>query len=196
MVADSAKTAPNARQRKRDASKVVGLANRQDGNPDRQLSRAEETFLDSVLLGWPYHRAYTTATGATCKKNTAETQAWRWLHRPAVAKALAQRRASLDERLAMTRTEKRVILGNIAREPSVPALARIGAIQVDNRMTGHDEPQRVIVSGQIVFSVDPMADARKSGPAQVVNVTPAPIQGGSVPALPADALPGEPGGPM
>lgn len=143
--------------------KVVGNDRLTLANPQRLLTPAESTFCDAILLGWQYWRAYATATGSTAKKASTETMAWKWLQRPAVQRELATRRAALDERMAATRTEKRVVLANILRDPGMPALARIGAIQVDNRMTGDDEPKKALNSGgALQFSVDPMRDMRRA----------------------------------
>jgi hypothetical protein len=131
---------------------------------NRPLTESESAFVCALLLGFPNWRAYMSASGATCAKKSAENNAWRWLQRPAVQAELIRRRAALDERLAATRIEKRVTLANILRDPAQPALARIAAINVDNRMTGHDEPVKTPgeKSGGNFFTVDPMRDMRRA----------------------------------
>jgi hypothetical protein len=126
----------------------------------RRITRQEDAFCEAVLRGWPYYRCYLVATGSNCKKSGAETGAWRMMQRPVVQAELTRRRQAMDEINAMTRIEKRVIISQIARDPGTPALARIGAVQVDNRMTGHDAPINVNVSGRVIFSVDPIAQNR------------------------------------
>lgn len=155
---------PAAQQAKIATRKAHGKARYANADPKRPTDRIENAFIDCVLLGWPYHRCYTAATGAQVKKTSAEVAAWRIMQRPAVQRELAERRAAMDETRALTRNEKRSVLANIAREPSVPALARIGAIQVDNRMTGDDEPKKGAPGGgsALVFSVDPMRDVRRA----------------------------------
>lgn len=178
MVATAPAALPSSAASKRYARKAEhkDLAKLSaDSNPDRALTRPEEAFVDAVLLGWPYWRCFVIATGSNAKKNSCEVNAWRWMKRPAIQKTLAVRRHSLDERMAATRTEKRVVLANILRDPGVPALARIGAIQVDNRMTGDDEPKKTVGGGAaLVFSVDPMRDVRRaeSIPADVTPALP------------------------
>ena len=151
-------------------------------NPNRPVSRQEARFAVLVAQGWPLHRCYTEATGAkVAKKNHAANQAWKWRLRPAVEAEITRRRAALDEAEALSRVEKRTILASIARTDTLPALARIGAVQVDNRMTGHDEPVRVSVTHELVFSVDPIRDMRRADRIEVPNTQPA------LPAAPASA---------
>ena len=122
---------------------------------DRPPDRRETAFAALIAKGYPQWKAYAESTG-TKRKSTCLVQAWRWLARPAVSAEVARQRRALTEHDAMTRAEKRLIISTVARDDATPPQVRIAAIQVDNRMTGDDEPLRVVHSGAVVFSIDPI----------------------------------------
>ncbi len=159
MVADQ----PAASPLKVDPTRKPASKAKRNALPaDRPLSRQEKRFAQLSAQGWPLYRCYIEATGATCKKSSAEVQAWKWRLRPAVESEIIRRRAALDGSTALARTEKRHILGSIARNEDSPETARIQAIMVDNRMTGEDEPQRSTGgSAVVVFTVDPIGEGTR-----------------------------------
>lgn len=128
---------------------------------DRPLTRQETRFCQLVAQGWPLYRCYVEATGARCKKGSAEVQSYKWRLRPAVESQIIRERAALTDATALTRSEKRNIVAAMARDHATPAAVRVGAIQVDNRMTGDDEPVRVTVTGRVVFTIDPIGDGTR-----------------------------------
>ncbi len=151
--------------------KVVGENRLLVSSPDRQLDRQEEAFLTSVVLGWRYSEAYQSAYGKKMKKNVAQNMAWKLMQRPAVIRELALRRKALTDDTAATREEKRNILAQIARDPELPAAARVSAVVVDNRMTGDDEPKKALGgSGSFSFTIDPIGNGTR-GQKVTVNVT-------------------------
>lgn len=128
---------------------------------NRPLNRQEERFCQLVAQGWPLGRCYLEATGSKASKSNAERQAWRWRLRPVVVAEIQRQRAQLSDATVATRTEKRNILSDLMRNEKTPAAVRVSAIQVENAMSGDNEPVRVSVSGKVVFVCDPIGDGTR-----------------------------------
>lgn len=122
---------------------------------DRKCDRREQRFANLIANGWPQWKAYNAVSGAE-KKDTCEKQGQRWFARACVQAEIQRLRNALTEETAMRRAEKRNVLANLARDDDTPPAVRVAAVQVDNRMTGEDEPLKVVHSGAVVFTIDPI----------------------------------------
>ena len=60
-----------------------------------------------------------------------------------VQEEIERLRGVMETKNGLTRLRKRQILHNMAEDESLPAHQRIQAIALDNRMMGHDQPEKV-----------------------------------------------------
>jgi hypothetical protein len=140
----------------------------------RKLTRQEIRFCALVAEGVSLWKCY-KAIAPKAKKSTCECQAWRWRARPAVANEIARLRGELTDESAMRRGEKRNILARVARneDGSVPHGVVVRAVEVDNAMTGDDQPFRKAAGEDLrvsIFVVRLGADAPEQKDER--NVTP------------------------
>lgn len=113
----------------------------------RALTPKERVFADAILDGKGPSEAYriaydTKASGKVVSVNGAKVQ-----KRPHVSKYIAEERLRARNRRFLTREKKRGILAEIAEKKTAKNSDKIKAIEVDNRMTGDDAPQKVEVFG-------------------------------------------------
>ncbi len=106
-----------------------------------RLSGKQEAFASLIADGETGSNAYRQSYHSAGKTTVVAVEATRLASKPKVAaRIVALRQKSTDARCA-TRIEKRLILARIMCDKSIPIAARIAAIQVDNRMAGHDQPE-------------------------------------------------------
>lgn len=112
------------------------------------MTPKQEAFSQAVADGMDNSSAYRHAYNVrTTNNNTIAKKAWKIAHTPVVfARVEALKKEVSDGRL-LQRVGKRVILCEIAEDKEQQAQNRIKAIEVDNRMTGDDAPQKVEVFG-------------------------------------------------
>ncbi len=117
----------------------------------RPLSEKRRLFALHLASGLSQGDAYQKAFEATGSQATIRVAGCRLARDPRIAAEVARLqadlRASHDPATMLDRIEKRQKLAEIARDPKQPAVARLKAIELDNRMTGDDAPQKVEVFG-------------------------------------------------
>ena len=165
MVAESqaVSAAPLA---KRKAQGIVRLT-------AKKLNSREKRFCVLKAQGWASRKAYQAATG--CKSDaTADSQAWRWQARPAVAAEIARQRALLTEEGTATRAERMHHLARVMRDDETPPAVIVSAVAVNNRMTGDDDPfaKRGGAEMHVGFFVIRVGEETPGGPGEAINVTP------------------------
>lgn len=148
-----------------------------EGKPrlaQKKLNSREKRFCALKVQGWSNRKAYMTATGCKSDAN-ADVQAWRWLARPALQAAIAKGRAELTEEGALSRAEKRHHLANVVRSDAEETRDKLRAVEIDNRMTGDDDPFGKRAAGpemNVSFFVVRVEEDEAARPL-VLDVTPA-----------------------
>lgn len=109
------------------------------------LSDSQRRFCQLVVDGRSHTEAYRQSYPNCKSPNAAGVSATRMLRNDKVREEIKRLRKMMDSKLGLTRLRKRQILRNIAEDESLPAHQRIQAIATDNKMMGHDEPNKVQV---------------------------------------------------
>lgn len=107
------------------------------------LKHSQRVFCHHVVGGLSHTRAYLLAYPNCKNRNSAGAAACRLLRNVNVQEEIGRLRSELDRRSLLTRQRKRELLYAIGEDPGASGMVRIGAIREDNRMMGHDRPQRV-----------------------------------------------------
>lgn len=108
------------------------------------LNARQERFCELIVSGTTAKEAYRLA-GYTGEGNVAESTASKLLRNPKVQARMAGLRATQTSAALLTRDEKRRILARMVTDPATPVLAKIRAIELDSKLAGHFEPERVTV---------------------------------------------------
>jgi hypothetical protein len=74
-------------------------------------------------------------------------------HKPRVSAYIAALISQQEQGRFLSRQRKREILASIAEKRGESSRARVRAIEVDNRMTGDEQPQVVELSGTVSVSI-------------------------------------------
>lgn len=154
-----------------------GHGNGRNLSRNRKLNHREKRFCSLVANGMAMRRAYMAING-TKNEDSASAIAYRWSIRPAVQAQLAKLRAEMTEEGALSRAEKRHALANVVRSEVDETRDKLTAIQIDNRMTGDDEPFRKAAGDdlRVQFFVVRVGESEPGAGASVaeLNVTPIP----------------------
>jgi len=118
-----------------------GQGNGRQMSKCRRLNYREKRFCMLVAQGMAKRRAYMAISGVK-NEDSASAVAYRWSIRPAVEAQIAKLRAEMTEEGALSRAEKRHALANVVRSEEDDTRDKLTAIQIDNRMTGDDDPFR------------------------------------------------------
>jgi len=113
----------------------------------RKLTPPQLVFAKAILDGMSQVQAYRQAYPETSEKS-ALSNASRLMGTEGVARYIDSRRQKQETAETLTRTKKReflagVVAGNADRELTP---LQLQAIAIDNKMAGHDAPERVEVS--------------------------------------------------
>lgn len=125
----------------------------------RELTGKQRAFCHHILDGKSPSEAYRLAGYANTNARIMPVNAQKTLKHPAVAAFIAQERQRLDDRRLMSREEKRNFLASIVRKGK-GKLDPLKAIEIDNRMAGHNAPEKV----EITDIGDLMQAIRSSAP--------------------------------
>ena len=106
------------------------------------LNLRQEKFCEIIVTGVSAKEAYLRA-GYKGAGNTAEVTACRLLRNPKVKARIAELRKTETKNYLMTRDEKRQVLADIVRDETVKMSDRLRAVEIDSKMAGHFEPDRV-----------------------------------------------------
>lgn len=116
---------------------------------DKPLNDRQRRFAELVVSGRPAGRAYEEA-GYDARGNVADSAAERLLRNVGVQAYLVELRAPQRAAAVLSRQKKREILAEIATGAIKGTTAdRYRAIQIDNAMTGDNEP--VKIEGEITL---------------------------------------------
>ena len=110
-----------------------------------KLSDSQRKFCQLVVEGLSHTEAYLKAYARCTSRESASAAAPRLLGNVRVKQEIDRLRAEMENQRGLTRLEKRKILREIAHDKNQPPNIRIQAIATDNKMMGHDEPDRVQV---------------------------------------------------
>ena len=113
----------------------------------RKLTPPQLVFAKAILDGMSQKRAYMKAYPNTTERS-AENGGSRLMSNNEVSRYIDSRMAKAETAETLTRTKKReflagVVAGNADRELTP---LQLQAIAIDNKMAGHDAPERVEVS--------------------------------------------------
>ena len=109
------------------------------------LTDSQRMFCQLVVEGLSHTEAYLQAYDRCTSRNSARACAPRLLAKVSVSQEIERLRTEMENWRGLTRQEKRKILRKIANDETQPANERIKAIATDNKMMGHDAPDRVQV---------------------------------------------------
>ena len=110
-----------------------------------KLSDSHRKFCQLTVEGLSHTEAYLQAYDGCKSRNAASASAPRVLGYVSVQKEIQRLRKDMEKNNGLTRLDKRRILEDIATDTSLAANLRIQAIATDNRMMGHDEPDKLEV---------------------------------------------------
>lgn len=102
----------------------------------------QERFAELVASGVPASRAYPEAGYSNRGKNAA-AHASRLVENGGVSARIAELRKPVTKKLPLTKDRKREILRDIAEDTERPTMVRLRAVEIDSRLAGHFEPDRV-----------------------------------------------------
>ena len=110
-----------------------------------KLSDSQRKFCQLTVEGLSHTEAYLQAYDGCKSRDAASASAPRVLGYTCVQEEIQRLRKDMEKNNGLTRLDKRRILEDIATDASLTANLRIQAISTDNRMMGHDEPDKVEV---------------------------------------------------
>ncbi len=105
---------------------------------DRQIK-----FCQLVVDGASHSEAYLQSYNNCKSRESASAASGRLLGNVRVQKEIHRLRNLLEKKRGLTRLRKRQILYDIATDSTLAPNLRIQAISTDNKMMGHDEPEKV-----------------------------------------------------
>jgi phage terminase small subunit len=111
---------------------------------NKPLNPRQESFCAFIAAGSSAGRAYEKA-GYMSQGNVADSAAERLLRNVEIKKRVAELRKPVTKKLLLTKDRKREILRDIAEDTDRPAMVRIRAIEVDSKLAGHYEADRLEV---------------------------------------------------
>jgi phage terminase small subunit len=117
----------------------------------KPLNPRQESFCAFMAAGSSAGRAYEKA-GYSSRGNVADSAAERLLRNVGIKNRIAELRKPVTTKLLLTKDRKRELLRDIAEDPDRPALVRLRAIEIDSKLAGHFEPERMeIEAGPITL---------------------------------------------
>jgi hypothetical protein len=111
---------------------------------ERRLTVQHERFAELVVAGESDTRAY-IKSGCGKTMASAEKNAWRVREIEGVKNRIAELRKPQTKKTLMSKDMKRGIAMEIASNPAKSDMARIRAMELDAKLAGHFEPDRVEV---------------------------------------------------
>ena len=117
-----------------------------------KISDSQRKFCQLTVDGVSHTEAYLQAYDGCKSRKGASVSAPRVLGYASVQQEIERLRKDMENKKGLTRLKKRQILEDIATDTSLTANSRIQAIATDNRMMGHDEPDKT------ELKIDPWAD--------------------------------------
>ena len=108
----------------------------------RRLNSSQIAFAQGVADGHNQLQAYRSAYPKSSPRS-ARANATRLMEKPEIASYVEEMREKTETEKTLTRQGKREILARIALDESAPLGARLRAIDLDNKMAGHYEPEKV-----------------------------------------------------
>lgn len=104
----------------------------------------QQRFCEFIAAGESQTDAYLKA-GFKVDKGVARRNAARLLTNADISDLIAELRKPVTKKLLLTKDRKRELLRDIAEDNDRPAMVRIRAIEIDAKLAGHFEPERVEV---------------------------------------------------
>ena len=111
------------------------------------LTAKQAAFADALLDGMTGSEAYRTAYNTRANPRVRAVKATRLRQTPAIMAYIAEKQAEADRLDGLERQEKRRLLASIARDPNASPSDRMKAIELDSKMAGHLQPEKVEVFG-------------------------------------------------
>jgi len=118
--------------------------------PGQTLTPKMELFARLVFDGHPAYKAYTEAGYKAATLETAYTNSSQLLKRDKVQSYISRLRAAADSQEVLSFDEKRKMLAQWAKADEGSLRDRQKAIEIDNKMAGHDAPQVVEVRASLI----------------------------------------------
>lgn len=113
----------------------------------RRLTAKQEAFCQRIADGKTQVDAYLSAYDWKGKKAGSEKKACELAALPAVAARITQLRERASTSRTLLRVEKREMLADTARGTKALTDVQMKAIEIDNKMAGHNEPEKLKVEG-------------------------------------------------
>lgn len=109
---------------------------------DERHRQFVKNYLDGMSLTEAYQGAFDSPD-----PQAAASGAYRLMRNPLVREEIRRLQAEVDKLWLATREEKRAILARVFTDDFAKVGDRLKAIEVDNRMAGHDAPTEVTLNG-------------------------------------------------
>ena len=123
------------------------------------LTAKQLAFCNAILDGKGPSEAYRTAGYYVGSPKVVSVKAQEVQNHPLVQQYIQEQRERLEDKRLLSREEKRRWLAKVVRK-GVGRLDRLKAVEIDNRMAGHNAPERV----EITDIGDLMERIRKDSP--------------------------------
>jgi phage terminase small subunit len=136
----------------------------------RPLNIRQERFCEFIADGESQTDAYLKA-GFKVDKGVARRNAARLMTNADIAARIAELRKPVTKKLLLSKDRKRELLRDIAEDPDRPPMVRIRAIEIDAKLAGHFEADRVEVdSGS--FNLDAVRERMRAIVSPMVRTVP------------------------
>lgn len=112
-----------------------------------QLTSKQTAFANALLDGMTGSDAYRKAYNTQGNSRAAARKAVDLRKHPAIIAYISEKQAEADRLDGLERQEKRRLLASIARDPNASPSDRMKAIELDSKMAGHLQPEKVEVFG-------------------------------------------------
>ncbi len=113
----------------------------------RELTPKQRAFADALLEGLASSKAYRRAYPAKGSPKLVSVKAAEVKRHPAVQAYMREQQSKLDRAKGLTRTRKRQFLYEVVMNPDSSTADKLRAIELDNRMTGDNIPEKVEAFG-------------------------------------------------
>ena len=110
----------------------------------KPLNIRQLRFCEFIAAGMSGTDAW-IAAGYQCTRPAARANAAEALAKPTLKARIAELRAPQTKRALLAKDRKREILREIAEDRNLPTMVRIRAIEIDAKLAGHFEPDRLEV---------------------------------------------------
>lgn len=108
----------------------------------KPLNSRQKNFCALMAAGSSAGRAYEKA-GYESQGNVADSAAERLMRKVEIKSRIAELREPVTKKLLLSKDRKREILRDIAEDTERPTMVRLRAVEIDAKLAGHFEPDRL-----------------------------------------------------